>query len=115
MLTNAFTPLGPQSLLSANTTASTGISPPAFGNNIPSTYMLINMTGNNVNVGYGKSAAEASTNAAFPVGNTSGNTSQSFVLPTNAPVVVIKMPFPQPFFSAFCSAANGNCYVVPGG
>jgi len=119
MSTTTFTPLGPQSLITANTTAATGVQLPVFGNAQASTFMLINNSGNSVNIGWSSptvGAAGAATAATPPTGNASltvVNGTGSIVLP-NATVRAIRTQFPNPFFSAFAFTANGNCYIVPG-
>jgi hypothetical protein len=114
MSTNAFTPNGPTSLVTANTTAAAGVQCVSVQGN-PTCFRFYNACASCVTIGYGSSAQAATNAAVFPTGNSSTTTFNNWQLPSGA-VEVMRTPMPAPYFSILIAAsgANGNVFITPG-
>jgi len=113
MAINAFTPQGPQSRVTANTTAAVGVQLPVFGAAQLTAFRVYNANIEAVTIGYGQSAQAATNAAVLPTGNTTATASSSFTFPAGA-VEVWRAPYPNPFFSILTPTTNGNVFIIPG-
>ena len=103
--------IGPTSLVSANTTAASGVQIAASGSNNYTNFWFTNQLAEPVAVGYGASAAAAQANAVLPTGNTSATASNCVVVANGS--VGFRIPIPNPFFSIKSQSANGNVFITP--
>jgi len=107
----AFAPLGLTVAITANNPAPTGVLIPLAPPNATATggqFRVVNASNATVHLGFGSTAALASTNAAEA---TSGNPAKGLPLLSGA-VEIIRVA-PGLFFSAFAAGAS-TIYITPG-